>query len=90
MGPSFSPPRNPLLSMAESQLALEKAPIPAASKLAISSGNCMEMLANLIIGWTNGLRKRLQQHCRAGSGHNRSPFEFFLNHANCADTPHAL
>lgn len=33
---------------------------------------------HLYVGRTNGLRKRLQQHCRPGSGHNSAPFAFRL------------
>lgn len=33
---------------------------------------------HLYVGRTNSLRKRLQQHCRPGSGHNSSPFAFRL------------
>jgi len=33
---------------------------------------------HLYVGRTNGLRKRLQQHCRAGSSHNSAPFAFRL------------
>lgn len=34
--------------------------------------------SHLYVGRTNGLRKRLQQHCRSGSSHNSSPFAFRL------------
>lgn len=34
--------------------------------------------SHLYVGRTNGLRKRLQQHCRASSSHNSSPFAFRL------------
>jgi len=33
---------------------------------------------HLYVGRTNSLRRRLQQHCRPGSGHNSSPFAFRL------------
>lgn len=33
---------------------------------------------HLYVGRTNGLRKRLQQHCRPGSSHNSAPFAFRL------------
>ena len=33
---------------------------------------------HLYVGRTNGLRKRLQQHCRPGSAHNSAPFAFRL------------
>lgn len=33
---------------------------------------------HLYVGRTNGLRKRIQQHCRPGSGHNSAPFAFRL------------
>jgi hypothetical protein len=33
---------------------------------------------HLYVGRSNGLRKRLQQHCRPGSGHNSAPFAFRL------------
>lgn len=32
----------------------------------------------LYVGRSNGLRKRLQQHCRPGSSHNSAPFAFRL------------
>jgi predicted GIY-YIG superfamily endonuclease len=34
--------------------------------------------SHLYVGRTNSLRNRLQQHCRAGSSHNSSPFAFRL------------
>ena len=33
---------------------------------------------HLYVGRTNCLRKRIQQHCRLGSGHNSAPFAFRL------------
>lgn len=33
---------------------------------------------HLYAGRTNGIRKRLQQHCRPGSTHNSAPFAFRL------------
>ena len=33
---------------------------------------------HLYVGRTNSLRRRLQQHCRPGSGHNSAPFAFRL------------
>jgi predicted GIY-YIG superfamily endonuclease len=33
---------------------------------------------HLYAGRTNGIRKRLQQHCRLGSGHNSAAFAFIL------------
>lgn len=32
----------------------------------------------LYVGRTNGIKKRLQQHCRPGSSHNSAPFAFRL------------
>lgn len=37
-----------------------------------------EQDSHLYVGRTNGLRNRLQQHCRTGSSHNSSPFAFRL------------
>lgn len=33
---------------------------------------------HLYVGRTNSLRRRIQQHCRPGSGHNSAPFAFRL------------
>jgi len=33
---------------------------------------------DLYVGRTNNIRKRIQQHCRPGSGHNTAPFAFRL------------
>lgn len=38
---------------------------------------------HLYVGRTNSLRQRLQQHCRASSSHNSSPFAFRLAREHC-------
>ena len=38
---------------------------------------------HLYAGRTNGLRKRLQQHCRDSSTHNSAPFAFRLARVQC-------
>lgn len=40
----------------------------------------------LYVGRTNTMRRRLQQHCRPGSGHNTAPFAFLLARLECGTT----
>lgn len=47
--------------------------LPKAGIYLFTEGN-----SHLYVGRTNGLRKRIQQHCRPGSGHNSAPFAFRL------------